>query len=220
MKFQKCLLVIILFFFCFQLEATNKVKEDSIAKQLFVEAEKKAIEFRKKTLHIRFVDGIEMNELFYKVVMKESPALYNDTHKYKNGLLDILKDKKIRRDATTNQDVFRILYNLCVDDYVDVIDSVYSFYKHKQVKFDDLYDAIVIDFNMSNLVAKKYKNERLQRLLLQIQQDIKTGKLSVVTPPFGFQEEIENLISGKLWEDELKEDVKIHPSLLKQSGCN
>ncbi len=218
MKLQKKLLVLILLFYCFQLEATNNTKNDSIARQLFVKSERKALEFRKSKMNLRFVDPIEMNEVFYKIVVKESPALYSNTSKYKNGLLNILKDKKIKRDYETNQDIFRILVNLCVEDYVDVVDSVYSFYKQKQVSFSDFYNAVIPDFNMSNQFVRSYKNEKLQILLTQILQDIKTGKLLVVTPPYGFQEEIENLLSGKLWENELKKDEKIQPPLLK--SCN
>ena len=72
-----------------------------------------------------------------------------------------MKDKKIIRDYATNQDVYRILDNLCIDDYVEVLDSVYSFYKLKQVKFDDLYSAVIQDFNMSNQLARNYKNDKI-----------------------------------------------------------
>ena len=216
MKTYRNFVVLFLLFYCFQLEASNIIKEDSIAVQLFIKSEQKAMEFRNKTMKMRFVDPIELNNVFYNIVMKESPELYTDTRKYKIGLLNILKDRKIKKDGNTNLDVFRILDNLCIDDYVDVIDSVYSFYKQKQVTFDDLDYAIAQDFNMSIQVAKKYKNEKLQQLLSQILQDIKTGNLLVVTTPYGFQEEIENLLSGKSWED-LIEHVT---PLLKQKNCD
>jgi|GEM_PF-2959056 len=220
MRLQSKFLILFLVFYCFQLKASNNIIDDSLARQLFSKAEQKSIEFRKKTYKLRFVDPIEMNNVFYRIVIKESPELYTDTRKYKIGLINILKDTKINRDDETNQDVFRILDNLCIEDYVDVIDSVYSFHKQKQVKFGDLYDAVLQDFNMSNQLARKYKNEKLQILLTQMLQDIKTGKLLVETPPFGFKEEIENLLSGKSWENELKEIEKIQPPLLKQENCD
>jgi hypothetical protein len=213
-------LLLILVLHCFQLKARNNIKDDTIARQLFIKAEQKAIEFRKGTYELRFVDPIEMNEVFYKIVIKESPELYTDTQKYKNGLIKILKDKSIIRDDETNRDVFRILSNLCIEDYVDVIDSVYSFHMQKQVEFEDLYDAVFQDFNLSNQVGKKFDNERLQVQLTQILQDIKTRKLLVVSPPYGFQEGIEDLLSGKLWKDELKEFEKIQPPLLNQKNCD
>ena len=220
MNSQSKFIVLILIFYCFQLEASNNIKDDSLARQLFIKAEQKAIEFRRKTDKLRFVDPIEMNEVFYKIVNNESPELYVETRKYKIGLLNILKDKKIKRDDATNQDVYRILDNLCIEDYVEVMDSVYSFYKQKQVKFDDLYSTVIQDFNMSNQLARNYKNDKLQILLTRILQDIKTGKLLIETPPFGFREEIENLLSGNSWEKELKETEKIQPPLLKQENCN
>jgi len=220
MNSQSKFLALILIFSCFQLVASNIIKDDSLARQLFVKAEQKSIEFRKKNYKLRFVDPIEMNEVFYRIVMKESPELYTDTRKYKIGLLNILKDKTIKRDDETNRDVFRILDNLCIDDYVEVIDSVYSFYRMKQVEFEDLDNAVTQDFNMSNQLERNYKNEKLQILLTKILQDIKTGKLLVETPPFSFKEEIENLLSGKSWENDLKWLGKTQPLLLKQQNCD
>jgi hypothetical protein len=220
MNSQSKFLALIFIFSCFQLEASNIIKDDSLARQLFVKAEQKSIEFRKKNYKLRFVDPIEMNEVFYRIVMKESPELYTDTRKYKIGLLNILKDKTIKRDDETNRDVFRILDNLCIDDYVEVIDSVYSFCRMKQVEFVDLYNAVSQDFNMSNQLERNYNNEKLQILLTKILQDIKTGKLLVETPPFSFKEEIENLLSGKSWENDLKWLGKTQPLLLKQQNCD
>jgi hypothetical protein len=220
MNSQSKYLTLILIFSCFQLEASNIINDDSLARQLFIKAERKAIEFRKKTDKMRFVDPIEMNEVFYRIVMQESPELYTDTRKYKIGLINILKDKNIQRDDKTNQDIFRILDNLCIEDYVDVIDSVYSFHKQKQVKFEVLYDAVLQDFNMSNQLERNFKNEKLQILLTQILRDLKTGKLLVETPQLGFKEEIENLLSGKSWENDLKWLGKTKPLLLKQQKCD
>ena len=87
------------------------------------------------------------------------------------------------------------------------------------MKFEVLCDAFFQDFNMSNQLARKYKNEKLQILLAQILQDIKTEKLLIETPPFGFQEEIENLMSGKTWENDLKKTEKTQPPLLKLENC-
>ena len=218
MNLQSKLLALFFLLFCSHSQAGN-LEDDIVTRQLFMKAELKAIKFRKKTYPLRFVDPIEMNDVFYNIVKRESPALYSDTPKYTLGLLNILKDKSIKSDEATNQDVFRILDNLCIDDYVEVIDSVYSFYKQKQVTFSDLEFALFQDFNISNQVAKNYKNETLQTLLKHMLQELQTGKFLIETSQLGLKEEIEELLLGKLWENDLKETAKIQPPLLKQENC-
>jgi hypothetical protein len=218
MKKYKPLLVLVIVLVSSQLNA-NKKEDFQTTKQLFLKCEQKIDKFDNTIGKKRFVDPLEENEVFYVIVMKTAPTLYTETKLYKTDLINLFVDADIKKNKGASYNILRVLDNLCIEDYVDVIDSVYTFYKRKQVSFEILDMAIGQDFNMSNQVAKKYKNEKLQIILTEILNDIKSGKLTVTTPPYGFQETIEKILSGKEWQ-ELEEIKKIQPPLLKQKECD
>ncbi len=218
MKKHKTLLVIVILLVSSQLNA-NKKEDFQTTKQLFLNCQHKIDKFDNTTGKKRFVDPIEENEVFYEIVMKTAPTLYTQTELYKLELINLFVDADIKKHKSAKYNILRLLDNLCIEDYVDVIDSVYVFYKRNQVSFEILDMTIGQDFNMSNQVAKKYKNEKLQILLTEILNDIKSGKLKVITPPYGFRETIEKILSGKEWQ-ELQEIEKTQPPLLKQQNCN
>ena len=218
MKKHKTLSIIVILLISSQLNA-NKKEDFQTVKQLFLNCQHKIDKFDNTTGKKRFVDPIEENEVFYEIVMKTAPTLYTQTELYKVELINLFVDADIKKYRSAKYNILRLLDNLCIEDYVDVIDSVYAFHKRNQVSFEILDMAIGQDFNMSNQVAKKYKNEKLQILLTEILNDIKSGKLKVRTPPYGFQETIENILSGKEWI-EVDEIGKTQPPLLKQKECD
>lgn len=218
MKKYKPVLVLVMVLVASQLNA-NKKNDFQTAKELFLNCQHKIEKFDNTTGRYRFVDPIEENEVFYGIVMKTAPTLYTQTKLFKSELINLLVDPYIKKHESAKFNILRVLDNLCIEDYVDVIDSVYTFYKRKQVSFDFLDMTIGQDFNMSNQVARQYKNEKLQKILNKIQSDIKSGNLKVTTPPYGFQETIEKILSGKEWH-ELEEIEKTQPPLLKLKDCN
>lgn len=182
---------------------------------LFQKSETSILEHRKEGT---FEDPLGRVHFLYKTVRKESPELFEQTNQYKNFLLRILVDKTIEKDEYTDYDVVCILCNLCLDDYIEVMDTAYSLLKNKKINFNIFEYIIFQDFNMSNQVAQNYKNEKLQiflnRLLLdqQFLQDIAQEH-----PDFNSQ--LKDLISGKLWDNELKEINQIQPPILKHDNC-
>jgi len=218
MKKYKPLFVLVIVLVSSQLNA-NKKEDFQTTKILFLKCEQKIEKFDNTIGKKRFVDPLEENEVFYGIVMKTAPTLFTETKLYKTDLINLFVDADIKKNKSASYNILRVLDNLCIEDYVDVIDSFYTFYKRKQVSFEILDMAIGQDFNMSNQVAKKYKNEKLQIILTEILKDIKSGKLTITTPPYGFQETIEKILSGKEWE-ELEEIEKTQPPLLKQKECD
>jgi len=220
MKYRIIIVWLIVTFACSGTYAIDlKNNEAKIAKELFVKSERIAIKNRAKIAKNRFLDPIGNNELFYKIVKRETPDLINNTNKYKLGLIKLLEDKTIKKDWYTEFDIVNLLCNLCIEDYIDIIDSVRTLVIKKQLKFEILERIVIQDFNLTNQVARNYQNTKLQKLLKQLKQDIKFGKIAIPTNNFGFIEELNKLKSGETWENDLKQDEIKHPPLLNPKNC-
>ena len=214
------LLILFVFFANIKINAFDFNKnEDSIARQLFVKSEKIAIRSRAKIEKMRFLDPIERNILFFKIVRSESPDLINNTFKYKFSLINLLSDKKIQKDSYSDFDIVNILSNLCIDDYIEVTDSVYTLAKKNKLKFDILENMVIQDFNVSNQLARSYRNPKLKLFLKKILIDIESGKFILPKKNNDFIEFVNKLISGEEWEKELKEINRINPPLLNPKDC-
>lgn len=220
MKYKIIIVWLIVTFACSGTYAVDfKNNEAKIAKELFVKSESIAIKNRAKIAKNRFLDPIGNNELFYKIVKRETPDLINNTSKYKFGLMKLLEDKTIKKDWYTEFDIVNLLCNLCLEDYIDIIDSVRILVIKNQLKFEILEHIVIQDFNLTNLLARNYQNTKLKELLKQIKQDIKFGKIVIPTNNFGFMEELNKLESGETWENDLKQDEIKHPPLLNPKNC-
>lgn len=220
MKHRIIFLGLIFTISCLEIYAIDKTKEvDSIAKQLFVKSEKIAIRSRTKIMKVRFFDSIGNNDLFFKILKKESPDLIDNTNKFKLGILKLLTDKTINKDCYTESDIVNLLCNLCLDNYVSIIDIVRISVIKGHLKFKILERAIFQDFNISNQVARNYKNPTLQKSLEQLKLDVKSGRLIIPKDNYGFMEQLNKLISGETWESELKNDEQISPPLLNPKDC-
>lgn len=218
MKKYRYLIIIAIILIASSLNA-NKKEDFQTTKQFFLKCEQKIDKFDQTVGKKRFIDPLEENEVYYGIVMKTAPNLYLKTKLHKTNLINLFVDDDIKKNKNASYNILRLLDNLCIEDYVDVIDSVYTFYKRKQVSLEILDMTIGQDFNMSNQVAKKYKNEKLQIILNEILNDIRSRRLTITIPPYGFQEKIERILSGKEWQ-ELEEIEKTQPPLLKQKECD
>ena len=202
---------------CVNLHANELNKNvDSIARQLFVKSEQIAMRNRAKIEKMRFLDPVERNSLFFKIVQSESPDLINQTNKYKFGLISLLSDETIIKDDYTNFDIVNILYNLCIDDYVVAMDSVYSLVKANKLKFDILETMVIQDFNVSRQLVLNYQNPKVQQFMYKILHEIETGVYVISKENYDFVESVKKLISGKDWDIDFK---KFEP-LLNSKKCS
>ena len=196
-----------------------KNNDDRIEKELFLKAENIAIKNRANITKKRFLDPIGNDVLFYKIVKSETPDLINNTNKYKLGLMKLLKDNTIKKDWYSESDIINLLSNLCIDNYIEIIDSVRISVIKGQLKFKILEKVIFQDFNVSNQVARNYKSPTLHKSLEQLKLDVKSGRLIIPKDNYGFMEQLNKLISGETWESELKNDEQISPPLLNPKDC-
>lgn len=220
MKLKIILCVLILVLANVKIYSIKSTREDdSVAKQLFVKSEKIAILNRKSINKVRFLDPIGNNELFYKILKKESPELFYNTNRYKFGILKLLSDCTMDKDYYTDSDIINLLCNLCLNNYIVIIDSVRKSVVNGRLKFSILERIIFQDFNLSNQVARNYKDPHLQKSLQHIKQDIEIGKILIPKDKVGFISDLNRLISGEYWEKELKQENEHSPPLLNPQNC-
>lgn len=215
------ILFVSLVLFCSNLYANDSISlKINRTDRLFLISEKKAIEYRRKVDKKNvFVDPDELNKNIYNIFIKNSPELYSNTRIHKVGLIRILIDKNIQKDYYTNLDIVFILYNLCIEDYIEIIDTTYSLYKKHLVKFKDWRLIVDQDYYISINLASNYKNPRLQKILTQIKNDIESGMVTIPHNNYGFIKEINKLISGEAWENNLRKDVEVSPPMLNPKDC-
>lgn len=205
---------------CLKIHANNsKINNDSVARQLFIKSEKVAIPNRSKIEKMRFMDPIERNILFFKIVRKESPDLIDNTNKYKYSLINLFTDKSIRKDGYSNLDICNILSNLCIDDYIDVTDSIYTLVKRNKLDFEILNCMIEQDFNVSNELAKKYENFKSIQFLKKLTNEIEQGKYILPKKNNDFVKFINSILSGEEWRHFIKDAETIQPPIFNHKDC-
>ena len=174
---KKCnsLLFILLFSFnLFALTSDNNLK--SKTKQLFLKSELFAMNERSEVEKNSFLDPVWRNLRFIELAKNKSPDLIANTNYYKWGLFDLLTDSKIKKDNYTDIDIVNILYNLCLDDYIQVVDSAYFLVKQHKLKIEVFELFINQDFNITNRLAKNYKYPPVTNLLKSIRHDLDLHK--------------------------------------------
>jgi hypothetical protein len=129
-------IIMLLFSLFVGLTACAGNQKDKQFVTLFANAEKNAIkqrkEFDKKGV---FMDPLGINSCTYNILKKTSPELLDNTNVYIDSLLSLFNNKLIPRDYYTDFDIIVILSNLCIDDYIIVINKVYLLYTNKKIKF-------------------------------------------------------------------------------------
>lgn len=155
---------------------------------------------------------------FFKTVNTIAPQLLTDTKLYKTEVFNILTDTSFRKNKFTNNDIVYILYNLPIDDYVDLLSSVTSLYKKGKITRNIFESFIIQDFNVSNSIAKNFTNEKLQVFLNKILNDQEIYTNTELQNK-RFKKNILELKKGTLWEGEedvlgLKDMGEIQPPIL------
>lgn len=145
-----------------------------------------------------FEDLLGQAEYFFKTVQKVAPQLLADTKSYENELLTILTDTTFRKNVFTDWDVVFILYNLPIDDYVDLLSSVVPLYKNKAINQEIFELFIFQDICITSSIYRNYENKKLQAFLNKLLDD-NDLILQAELENKNFRKRILRLKSGATW---------------------
>lgn len=145
-----------------------------------------------------FEDPLGRISYLFKVIKEVALIFLSDTKSYKFELLNLLIDFSFQKNIYTDLDIIYILYNLQIDDYVDILDCALTLYRQDDIDQNVFESFIFQDFNVSNSVAKNYRNEKLQVFFDNLLKD--KGLISKIElQNKTFQQAIWDLKSGTIW---------------------
>ena len=164
-----------------------------------------------------FEDPLGRIDYFFKTVKTVAPQLLTDTKLYKNDLLNLLTDKSFHKNIFTDNNIVFVLYNLPIDDYVDVLDSALSLYQNEKIN-QSIFELFIFQNEIASVsVAKNFKKEKLQVFLNKLLDDQSLIR-KVELQNKHFRKSILNLKSGLDWEGTsnggLKKLTEIQPAVL------
>ena len=164
-----------------------------------------------------FEDPLGRIDYFFKTVKTVAPQLLTDTKLYKNDLLNLLTDKSFHKNIFTDNNIVFVLYNLPIDDYVDVLDSALSLYQNEKIN-QSIFELFIFQNEIASVsVAKNFKNEKLQIFLNKLLDDQSLIR-KVELQNKHFRKSILDLKSGLDWEGTsdggLKKLTEIQPAVL------
>lgn len=143
---------------------------------------------------------------FFKVVKTVAPQLLTDTKLYKDDILNIVTDKSFKKNGLNdliNYDIPYLLYNLQIDDYVDLLHSVVVLFKKGDIDQEIFERFIFPDDFVSTSLYKNYQNDKLQLFLNNLLKDLDLiTKVKIQEPDqdLSFSERIYRLKNGTIWE--------------------
>ncbi len=164
-----------------------------------------------------FEDPLGRIDYFFKTVKTVAPQLLTDTKLYKNDLLNLLTDKLFHKNIFTDNNIVFVLYNLPIDDYVDVLNSALSLYQNEKIN-QSIFELFIFQNEIASVsVAKNFKNEKLQVFLNKLLDDLSLIR-KVELQNKHFRKSILDLKSGLDWEGTsdggLKKLTEIQPAVL------
>ena len=164
-----------------------------------------------------FEDPLGRIDYFFKTVKTVAPQLLTDTKLYKDDLLNLLTDKTFHKNLFTDDDIVFVLYNLPIDDYVDVLNFALSLYQNEKIN-QSIFELFIFQNEIASVsVAKNFKNEKLQVFLNKLLDDLSLIR-KVELQNKHFRKSILNLKSGLDWEGTsdggLKKLTEIQPAVL------
>ena len=140
---------------------------------------------------------------FFKVVNTVAPQFLTDTKLYKDDILNLLTDKSFKRYDLIDYDIPYLLYNLHIDDYVDLLYSVVPLFKNGDID-QNLFERFIFpDDFVSTSLYKNYQNEKLQLFLNNLLKDQDLISKVKIQKPYqkdSFSERIMSLKNGTMWE--------------------
>ena len=153
-----------------------------------------------------FEDLIGNTSYFFKIVKTVAPQLLTDTKLYKDDILNIVTDKSFKKNGLNdliNYDIPYLLYNLQIDDYVDLLYSVVPLFKNGDID-QNLFERFIFpDDFVSTSLYKNYQNEKLQLFLNNLLKDQDLISKVKILKPYQFSpfsERILYLKNGTMWE--------------------
>ena len=140
---------------------------------------------------------------FFKVVNTVAPQFLTDTKLYKDDILNLLTDKSFKRYDLIDYDIPYLLYNLHIDDYVDLLYSVVPLFKNGDID-QNLFERFIFpDHFVSTSLYQNYQNEKLQLFLNNLLKDQDLISKVKILKPYqlsSFSERIYRLKNGTMWE--------------------
>jgi hypothetical protein len=150
-----------------------------------------------------FEDLIGHTSHFFKVVKTVAPHFLTDTKLYKDDILSLLTDKSFKKYDLIDYDIPYLLYNLPIDDYIDLLQSVVVLFKNGDID-QELFERFIFpDDFVSISLYKNYQNEKLQLFLNNLLNDEELiAKVKILKPYQNspFSERILYLKNGTMWE--------------------
>ena len=140
---------------------------------------------------------------FFKVVNTVAPQFLTDTKLYKDDILNLLTDKSFKRYDLIDYDIPYLLYNLHIDDYVDLLYSVVPLFKNGDIDQEIFERFIFPDDFVSTSLYQNYQNEKLQLFLNNLLKDQDLISKVKIQKPYqlsSFSERIYRLKNGTMWE--------------------
>lgn len=184
----------------------------------FLKSEKKLMEHRKKSLNDKLQsDPLTEYRYWIRTFEKNSPEVLKNTKLYSKQLIKMLVDKTLTKDKAFDRDVIMVLYNLCIEDYSDVLQSIYRLYQEKKISFQSLSLAVDQDIAFNSQVAVKYQSPKLRNILNRIAADAAFMKFK---QGVSLRNRLKDILSGKVWQEEAKQMIDIQPPIMKVKECN
>lgn len=155
------------------LHAQNINKDSCTGIRLFLKFENKIENVRKKNNQLKkFISPVDEAIIFESILEKEAPKLINNTQAYCNFLVNILSNKQMKKGNEYDLDLVKILYHLCIDDYITAVDTIYNRYRENKINLNVLLNSIItFEGHYSNIIALNYSSKKLQLLFEKLLND-------------------------------------------------
>lgn len=155
------------------LHAQNINKDSCTGIRLFLKFENKIENVRKKNNQLKkFISPVDEAIIFESILEKEAPKLINNIQAYCNFLVNILSNKQMKKGNEYDLDLVKILYHLCIDDYITAVDTIYNHYRENKINLNVLLNSIItFEGHYSNIIALNYSSRKLQLLFEKLLND-------------------------------------------------
>lgn len=150
-----------------------------------------------------FEDPVGRVKYLFKVVKNVAPQFITETKLYKDEILKLLTDTTFQKYKFIDEDIAYILYNLPIEDYVDLLNSVLVLFKNGNINQNIFELFIFQDDFVSISVCKNYRNNKLQIFLKQLLEDKNLLTKAKIQNKL-FEKAVLNLKNGTHWEGEKK----------------
>ncbi len=202
--FNRTLIILILILSCCSAKTEYSVpKADKVSKLFRIVEDKMEAHYKYIEKNRIFEDPIGRAIHFFKVIKTVAPQLLANTKLYKNEILNLLMDEKFKKYDFIDYDIPYLLYNLPIDDYVDLLNSVVILFKNGDINQDIFERFIFPDSFVSNDLYKNYRNKKLQFFLNNLLKDEDLTTRVKTQQPYqsvSFSENVLLLKNGTMWE--------------------